>query len=39
MVDISKAREILGFAPQRTLEEGLADTVRWYAETRRREAA
>jgi len=39
MVDISKAREILGFEPQRTLEEGLADTVRWYAETRRREAA
>jgi GDP-L-fucose synthase len=39
MVDITKAREILGFAPQRTLEEGLADTVRWYAETRRREAA
>lgn len=31
MVDISKAREILGFTPAWTLEEGLADTVKWYA--------
>ena len=30
MVDISKAREILGFQPQFSLDEGLADTVRWY---------
>lgn len=30
MVDITKAREILGFAPKFTLAEGLADTVRWY---------
>jgi GDP-L-fucose synthase len=30
LVDISKARDILGFAPQITLSDGLADTVRWY---------
>ncbi len=30
MVDISKARRLLGFQPQITLEEGLADTVHWY---------
>ncbi|MDP3739888.1 MAG: NAD-dependent epimerase/dehydratase family protein [Hyphomonadaceae bacterium] len=30
MVDISKARDILGFEPLYTLDEGLADTVRWY---------
>lgn len=30
MVDISKAKEILGFQPQFSLDEGLADTVRWY---------
>jgi len=30
MVDISKARRLLGFAPSVSLEEGLADTVTWY---------
>ena len=30
MVDTSKARELLGFTPQLSLEEGLADTVAWY---------
>jgi GDP-L-fucose synthase len=30
MVDISKARQVLGFQPQVSLEEGLADTVAWY---------
>lgn len=30
MVDIAKARRLLGFAPRVTLEDGLADTVRWY---------
>jgi GDP-L-fucose synthase len=34
-VDTSKARRVLGFEPQLTLEEGLADTVRWYQSTRR----
>jgi GDP-L-fucose synthase len=29
-VDCSKARARLGFAPEITLAEGLADTVRWY---------
>jgi len=32
MVDISKARRVLGFAPKVSLEEGIADTVRWYRE-------
>ncbi|MBI5395913.1 MAG: NAD-dependent epimerase/dehydratase family protein [Verrucomicrobia bacterium] len=31
-VDTSKARRVLGFEPRLTLEEGLADTVRWYRE-------
>lgn len=31
MVDISKARALLGFEPAMTLEEGLRDTVSWYA--------
>jgi GDP-L-fucose synthase len=34
-VDISKARRLLGFEPEVSLEEGLADTVRWYRENRR----
>lgn len=33
MVDISKARSILGFSPRISLKEGLADTVRWYLST------
>jgi GDP-L-fucose synthase len=32
MVDTSKAKRVLGFEPRVTLEEGLADTVRWYAD-------
>ena len=35
MMDISKARRLLGFEPRRTLEEGLRQTVRWYLDTRR----
>ncbi len=31
-VDTSKARELLGFEPSISLEDGLADTVRWYTE-------
>lgn len=34
LVDISKAERVLGFAPQVSLEEGLHDTVEWYANTR-----
>jgi GDP-L-fucose synthase len=34
MVDTSKAKEILGFEPKVSLEEGLTDTVEWYARTR-----
>jgi GDP-L-fucose synthase len=30
MVDVGKARRLLGFAPRVSLEEGLADTVRWW---------
>lgn len=30
MVDTSKAKSILGFEPEISLEEGLGDTVRWY---------
>jgi len=30
MVDTSKAKEVLGFEPQVSLEEGLKDTVQWY---------
>lgn len=33
MVDTTKARELLGFAPGLTLAEGLADTVAWYQES------
>jgi len=32
MVDTSKAKEVLGFEPQFTLEEGLRDTAEWYKE-------
>ena len=34
MVDVSKARQLLGFEPSLSLEEGLADTVRWYVSGR-----
>jgi len=34
MVDTSKAKRILGFEPTVSLEEGLKDTVEWYAENR-----
>jgi GDP-L-fucose synthase len=30
MVDVAKARRLLGFAPQVALEDGLVDTVRWW---------
>ena len=30
MVDTSKAKKVLGFEPQVSLEEGLCDTVEWY---------
>ncbi|MCX7885940.1 MAG: NAD-dependent epimerase/dehydratase family protein [Verrucomicrobiae bacterium] len=33
MVDISKARRLLGFEPRIGLEEGLSETVRWYRST------
>ena len=33
MVDTAKAQRLLGFAPRVTLEEGLADTVRWFQQT------
>lgn len=32
MVDTSKAKRLLGFEPSVSLEQGLADTVRWYRE-------
>jgi dTDP-glucose 4,6-dehydratase len=31
-VDASKAKRELGWAPRRAFEEGIAETVRWYAE-------
>jgi GDP-L-fucose synthase len=34
MVDTSKAKKILGFEPQVTLEKGLEDTVQWYQRMR-----
>lgn len=34
MVDISKAKSILGFEPEVSLEEGLKDTVEWYTRNR-----
>jgi dTDP-glucose 4,6-dehydratase len=33
-IDFSRAREELGWAPARSFEDGLADTVRWYLENR-----
>ena len=33
MVDISKAKEILGFEPEVSLKNGLKDTVEWYMQT------
>jgi GDP-L-fucose synthase len=33
IVDISKARNVLGFEPRVSLEQGLADTVQWYRTT------
>ena len=39
MVDSSKARELLGFCPEVTLEDGLTDTVRWYQETFNKDAS
>ena len=38
MADISKARELLGFAPSITIEDGLRDTVDWYGRARPPEA-
>jgi GDP-L-fucose synthase len=32
MVDTSKAKRLLSFEPSISLEQGLADTVRWYRE-------
>jgi nucleoside-diphosphate-sugar epimerase len=37
--DISQAREILGYEPQVTFEEGLARTFEWYRETQTKAAA
>jgi GDP-L-fucose synthase len=34
MVDTSKARRLLGFEPQVSLEEGLRDTIAWYTGSR-----
>jgi len=36
--DISKARERLGWEPEITWEQGLARTVRWFAQSRRKAA-
>lgn len=36
MVDTTKAKEILGFEPDVSLEEGLIDTVKWYSRAKRR---
>lgn len=33
MVDISKAQEMLGFSPEVSLHDGIADTVSWYKST------
>ena len=33
MVDTSKAKRLFGFEPHLTLEDGLADTVKWYADS------
>lgn len=37
MVDTAKAKELLGFSPAVSIEEGLRDTVAWYARTRVRQ--
>jgi CDP-glucose 4,6-dehydratase len=37
-LDCTRARDVLGWAPTRTLEDGLRDTIRWYDEYVRREA-
>ena len=34
VVDIEKARTVLGWEPRVTLEQGLADTIKWYQENR-----
>ncbi len=34
LVDTTRAREHIGFVPRYSLADGLAETVRWYAETR-----
>jgi GDP-L-fucose synthase len=34
LVDTSKAQKLLGFQPQISFEDGLADTVKWFAETK-----
>jgi GDP-L-fucose synthase len=39
MVDTEKARRILDFQPSLTLEEGLKDTVEWYASTVKRSSS
>jgi GDP-L-fucose synthase len=36
MVDTSKAKRLLGFEPRLSLEAGLADTVKWYADSLKR---
>jgi GDP-L-fucose synthase len=36
MVDTSKAKRIFGFEPRLSLEVGLADTVKWYADSLKR---
>jgi dTDP-glucose 4,6-dehydratase len=33
-IDASKARRELGWRPARTFEQGLAETVKWYLESR-----
>lgn len=35
MVDTTKAKQLLKFEPEISFEQGLADTVRWYADTAR----
>jgi GDP-L-fucose synthase len=36
MVDTEKARKLLGFEPRISLEDGLADTVKWYVDSLKR---
>lgn len=35
MIDIAKARQVLGFEPRISLEEGMRETVAWYRQQRR----